>query len=411
MTHPAQRPRLLMIAFACNPAGSGEHWLGWGWAEQAAQFCEVTLLTWNRYAAEIEKAAPALGIKPVCIGVPDMVNRIGDRSGAGRWFRQIIWHRRAAAVAARLHHEQPFQLAHQTTFHTFRIPFRAAGWGIPSIWGPIAGGESCPPGFGPWLGNLRAIESTRKWTNALALAQPAVRRSLRKATVLFVSNHTTLNFLPQWCHERSVIVPPNSLRDDPPPPPARAREAGAPLNLLFVGNCVATRSIPLVLAALKRIPADIVRLTVVGSGAALNDWKKLAAKDGLDARITFTGPLPRTELPGHYTRADAFVFPALRDSGGSGLLEAMSFGLPVVCCDWGGPAEMVNDQCGIKIPVTSPEAAISGFAEAFQKLHAKPEWRVAVGAEAWRRVREEFSWQKKRAVLESAYARCLGGSR
>jgi glycosyltransferase involved in cell wall biosynthesis len=411
MTNPAQRPRVLMIAFACNPAGSGEHWLGWGWAEQAAKSCDVTLVTWNRFAAEIERAAPAAGIKPVCLGVPDAVNRLGDRNSAGRWFRQVIWHRRAAAVAAQLHREQPFALAHQTTFHTFRIPFRAASWGIPSAWGPIAGGETCPPGFGPWLGKLRTVESTRKWTNALALAQPAVRRSLRAASVLFVSNHTTLNFLPAWCRDRGIVVPPNSLRDDPPPPPARQRDAAAPLNLLFVGNCVATRSIPLVLDALKRMPAGAARLTVVGGGAALEDWKAQTARDGLGERVMFTGAVARTELARHYENADAFVFPALRDSGGSGLLEAMSFGLPVVCCDWAGPAEMVDDKSGVKVPVTTPEAAIAGFAWAFEKLRAQPDSRIELGQGAWRRVRGEFSWAKKREVLEAAYTRCLGLSR
>ena len=47
MLNNSTRPRILMIAFACNPAGGGEHWLGWGWAEQAAQLCDVTLLTWG----------------------------------------------------------------------------------------------------------------------------------------------------------------------------------------------------------------------------------------------------------------------------------------------------------------------------------------------------------------------------
>lgn len=26
------KPRVLIIAFASNPVGTGEHWLGWGWA-------------------------------------------------------------------------------------------------------------------------------------------------------------------------------------------------------------------------------------------------------------------------------------------------------------------------------------------------------------------------------------------
>ena len=196
-----------MIAFACNPAGIGEHWLGWGWAEEAAKSYDVTLLTWDRRAKEVEQAAPAAGLRAVCVGVPGWVNTLGDRSGLGRWLRQIVWHRRAYAVAKRLHAEKPFALAHQTTFHTFRIPFRAAGLGIPAVWGPIAGGEASPPGFGPWLGQLRTGEAARKVMNRLALAQPSVRRSLRLAKAIFVSNQTTLNFcqpgavsVALWCH-------------------------------------------------------------------------------------------------------------------------------------------------------------------------------------------------------------------
>lgn len=396
-----------MIAFACNPVGIGEHWLGWGWAEEAAKSCDVTLLTWDRRAKEVEQAAPAAGLRAVCVGVPGWVNTVGDRSGLGRWLRQIVWHRRAYAVAARLHAERPFVLAHQTTFHTFRIPFRAAGLGIPAVWGPIAGGEASPPGFGPWLGELRMGEAARKVMNRLALAQPGVRRSLRLAQAIFVSNHTTLNFLPAWCRQRCIVVPPNALREEPALPPVRTRESGAPLNLLFVGNCVATRAIPLVLEALGRVPALPWLLTVVGAGAALEDWKKFAARKGLAEKVNFTGAVPRGELPGYYTRADVFVFPALRDSGGSGLLEAMSFGLPVVCCDWGGPAEMVNESSGIKVSVDDPETAIKGFAAACERLHADPGWRKALGEAGFKRVKEEFSWRKKREVLEATYARCL----
>jgi glycosyltransferase involved in cell wall biosynthesis len=180
---------------------------------------------------------------------------------------------------------------------------------------------------------------------------------------------------------------------------------------LFVGNCVATRSLPLIFEALKRLPALPWQLTAVGGGAALADWKSLVTTNGLTSRVIFTGAVPRTELPGYYERADVFVFPALRDSGGSGLLEAMSFGLPVVCCDCGGPAEMVDDNSGVKVPVTNPEAAISGFVTAFQTLHDQPTWRATLGGNAYCRVQEEFSWEKKRTVLEAAYARCLGTSR
>jgi glycosyltransferase involved in cell wall biosynthesis len=400
-----------MIAFACNPAGGGEHWLGWGWAEQASQSYDVTLLAWDRFAPAIQTHAKAAGVRAVCVGVPAWVNRIGDRNTLGRWFRQLVWHRRASGIALQLHAKEAYKLVHQTTFHTFRIPFLAADWKIPKVWGPIAGGEACPPGFGPWLGRLKSAEAMRGTMNRLALAQPRVRHSLRAADAIFVSNHTTLNFLPESCRSRCLIVPPNAVRGQLAPPPDRVSNPKAPLKLLFVGNCIATRAMPLVFDALKRVPKSSWNLKVVGAGAALEDWKTDVAKAGLNSNVTFTGAVPYVEVVKHYAEADAFVFPALRDSGGSGILEAMSSGLPVVCCDWGGPAEMVDEHSAVKIPVSHPEETIAGFAAAFERLQAQPAWRLELGQAAFRRARDEFSWRKKRDVLEKTYERFLGATR
>jgi len=167
----------------------------------------------------------------------------------------------------------------------------------------------------------------------------------------------------------------------------------------------------LVIEALRRVPELNWRLTVVGSGSSVSDWKELVLKNSLGERVTFTGLVPRERIEDYYLEADAFVFPALRDSGGSGLLEAMSYALPVVCCDWGGPAEIVDGNSGIKVSVASPEAAIEGFVAAFKRLQADPAWRLATGQNAFRRAGEIFSWSHKRAVLEATYEGCLGARR
>ena len=43
-----------------------------------------------------------------------------------------------------------------------------------------------------------------------------------------------------------------------------------------------------------------------------------------------------------YQTHDLFVYPSLHDSSGNVVLEALSFGLPVVCLDLGGPAQIVT---------------------------------------------------------------------
>lgn len=395
-----------MVAYACDPQGTGEHWLGWGWAEQAARNFSVDLITTPKAQAAIEKSCVSLDISPHFVPVPGWVRTVTETAGGG-WWRKIAWQNRVLKVAESLHREKQFQIVHQTTFHTFRSPFLAARLGIPSVWGPIAGGEHVPPGFGRYLGKERISEWNRNIANRISIRMPSIRRSLREASVLFVSNRTTLNFLPQWCHARCRIVPPNALRAEEetlhPILPGAGSAAPGGARLLYVGNCVATRAIPLVLEALARPEASGATLTVVGEGPALTDWKARAMDSGFGPRVSFAGKVPRQQLDQYYGAADALVFPALRDSGGSALLEAMVRGLPVICMDWGGPGEMVDEKTGIKIPVTTPEAAVEDMARAIGRVGSERGIGETMGRAGRLRALEIFSWQAKRELLEKTY--------
>ncbi len=403
--------RVAMLAYACDPDGSGEHWLGWGWAEQAAHAFDVHLFTPAKARVAIEKRAEKLGITAHFIELPPTWRWWSERFGnAGLWWRKIAWARLAAHAVAVEHAKDSFAIVHHTTFHTFRVPLYAASLGIPAVWGPIAGGESTPSGFNKYLGSARWSEAWRTVSNRLWLQWPAVQRALKDTRVLFVSNSITREFLPESCRQKCELVPANALRsEDMEINIDRRRDRTAPVSLLYVGNCVARRSIPLVLEALKRTTAEC-RLVVAGDGPALGEWRRCTADLELNDRVEFRGQVPRADLPGLYSEADALVFPALRDSGGSALLEAMSKGLCVICLDWGGPGEMVDHASGIKVSATSPEAAIAGFAEAFQRLHDDPALSDRIGRAAMVRAREKFCWAEKRRLLESTYHRLISAS-
>lgn len=405
------KPRVLMIAYACDPRGTGEHWLGWGWAEQAAQSFEVDLIATPKARAAVEERSRAIGITPHFVEVPAAVRRLTELAG-GSWLRKLAWQKRVARLAAQLHAEKRFSLVHQTTFHTFRVPFLAAGLGVPSVWGPIAGGERVPPGFERYLGGARFSELGRNLVNRFWLQAPSVRNSLRQASVLFVSNHTTLSFLPEECRAKGRIVAPNALRaeDEQYTRPTREAAAGksAAYTLLYVGNCVATRAMPLVFEALGQSGLADYELVVVGGGPALAHWKRFVAKLGLGAKVRFEGKVPYARLNAYYAAADVLVFPALRDSGGSALLEAMARLVPVICLDWGGPGEMVDAQSGVKVPVSSPDKTVSAFAGALRQLGRDAGLRETLARAGRARAETLFRWQAKRELLEATYRRLLG---
>lgn len=387
-----------MVAYACGPDGTGEHWLGWGWAREASQHGEVTLVTTPKFRDSLSQAAARFGI--TCHFVAP--------TGAEGWGRKLRWQKSVWDLTSVWHAQKPFHLVHQTTFHTFRVPFRCADLNIPSLWGPIAGGESVPPGFYGVLGKSQWPERFRAALNRLCLLHPRVQHSLRKSSRIFVSNRTSLAFLPSRIHPKCRLVAPNAVQDSEERNLlARPhRPEGAPTRLLYVGNCVATRAIPLVLESLRRVGPSFL-LRVVGGGPSLAAWRIQAKKLGLEKQVEFLGPQPKESLPEFYRQADLFVFPALRDSGGSALLEAMEQGVPVLCFPWGGPAEMVSERTGFLVEVQSPAETVRRMAAVITGLRENPASGRHKADEARLWARHQFSWHRKGELLGQTYREIL----
>lgn len=393
-----------MLAYACDPAGGGEHWLGWGWAETAARFCGVTLFTPSKSRAAIESAIQNTGISAQFIDLPPWLRWTSEHLGtAGSWWRKIAWAKKAAAVVRS--QIESFDIVHQTTFHTFRVPFYAASLGRPSVWGPMAGGEKTPPGFDEFLGPSADSERKRTRQNLRWLKWGRVQKSLRDVSCIFASNQTTRDFLPDFARKKTIIVSPNTLRPEDSPRLREHSTTAGRLKLIYAGNCVDTRSIPLVLRAMESVTG--VELVVAGGGPALDGWRVEADRLRVADRVAFAGRIPREQLVRLYADSDALVFPALRDSGGSALLEAMSIGLPVICLDWAGPGEMVDVTSGIKVAVNSPEQTIHELNTAFIRLRDQPGIAASLAAAAIERARSRFTWNAKEKILRTTYERLL----
>jgi hypothetical protein len=77
------KANILMIAYAYDPRGSGEHWLGWGWAEQAAHSHQVDLVTTPKGRAAVEESSRTAGITPHFVSVPGWLRAAASRLVVG----------------------------------------------------------------------------------------------------------------------------------------------------------------------------------------------------------------------------------------------------------------------------------------------------------------------------------------
>jgi len=131
------------------------------------------------------------------------------------------------------------------------------------------------------------------------------------------------------------------------------------------------------------------RLLLIGtdyeSGGRAERW---ALSKGLASGVDFRGPVSHDSLPELLRSADVFVHPAIEESFGLVLVEAMAQRVPVIGGESSGAVPWVlgHGEAGILVDVTAPDE----LAEAMLNLFADPERRACLAAVGFRRAWDEF---------------------
>lgn len=405
-----------MLAYCCHPAGTMEQRNGWHRAVLAARAgFDVTVL----YCPSSTDLDDSL----LTTQLPDELRQsiqfepIQLTKSQQRWHdfeptfyaAYKIWHRLAFERARELHHQHPFSMAHTVTLCGFREPGFLWRLGIPHFWGPLGGTHVYPFKFLGLLGwKDRFREVSRSCLNWLQLyCTPRVRQASRRSIAVIAATTAA-----QSTFKQSFGVPVlreletgiESVRATPRP----TRHPNDPLKILWAGRLRGWKAFPLLLYALARLPdGKSFQLRVLGDGSCLPQWKGLALHLGIADRIEWVSWPTYTETLPHYDWADVFAFTSLRDTSGTGLLEALAAGCPIISVNHQGAADIVDQTSGILVPVKNQEVTVQGFADAITSLQRSPElWKqLSDGA---RERAKQYRWDARldwtRALYENGLA-------
>jgi glycosyltransferase involved in cell wall biosynthesis len=153
-------------------------------------------------------------------------------------------------------------------------------------------------------------------------------------------------------------------------------------------------------------PQCPIELTVLGDGDETTTWQDLAQRLRIQSRTRWTGELPQAEAVALVAQADVFVFTSLQEGTPNVVLEALSLGLPVICHDACGMGAVVDETCGLKVPLRNPACSIKGFVGAIRHLASHPVEVARLSAGALRRA-AELTWDIKARLIAETYDRTL----
>lgn len=106
-------------------------------------------------------------------------------------------------------------------------------------------------------------------------------------------------------------------------------------NLLYVGTIEPRKGIKYLLKSLALLKQENIsfKLTLAGTITDMNYFNELKLfikENDLEDFISFIGRVPVSDLEILYQNASCFVFPSLHEGYGMVLIEAMSYGVPVI---------------------------------------------------------------------------------
>ena len=371
--------RVLLIASSLDGTDISEPEVAYHWAVRLTARHDVTVLTSRkRDRASARDQLPLARFVEwpewPLVGRAETLNNLLHPSYVGFYAQVRRWIRRA------LRDGEQFDIVHQLTPMALRYPSPAIGLVPRLVIGPMAGALPTPTGFADEMGAAPFYMKLRTLDRWRFAHDPILRRSMTEASVILGGAPYVRDVLAGVPVRRFEVMSEHGVAELPPAQDRPPREPGQ-LKGLFVGRIIRSKGLRDAIRALS-VLSDLpgVTLDVAGVGPDRDDCEAEARRLGVADRVRFLGWKTRAEVTELYRQADAFIFPSFREPTGGVVIEAMSYGLPVVVADYGGPAALVSADSGIRVAPTDPARYAVDLAAAIRDLAADPERGTALGS-------------------------------
>lgn len=401
---------ILISAYACEPYKGSEPAVGWNWALNLSKKHKVCVITRRNNKEAIEKFLDDENIrinnlKFYYYDCNKILIRLKKKLPYGVFIYYKLWQNGVQKLASDIVNIENIDVIQHITFNEYRTPGNLSKLNVPFIWGPIGGGQYYNSIFDNYMINKSTIikEKIRNVINYTISKSNKVKSSIRRSDVVLVADKSTEKLLPKKFNNKYIRMLETAYYHDFNFKKTYNLNKNEKIKLLWVGNIIARKGLPILIEALKKIDKNKYELVVIGEGPELDYCKDKAIKYNINKNIKFKGKISYEEINEWYRKSDLFIFTSIRDTSGNVVLEAMENGLPVIAFNHHGVADMINNECGTLIDLYNPIQIIDDLSKSINNYYDN---RIEIkfkGEKARERLIEYYTWDKKMDEIENIY--------
>jgi len=405
---------VLVSAYACGPNWGSEIGMGWNWVINLSNYCQLTVITETGFEKDINKKIPELKLKYNprfhFIDIGEKGRELFWKQGSFLFYWHYKkWQKEALALANGIMVNKKINILHQLNMIGFREPgFLWKIDNIPFVWGPVGGYNQVPWAYISKMNisNLMfySVKNVINLFQIKLLTRP--KKAAKSSTILFAANDESAGHLKKYINDNLIVLNETgcglvteTVFDNP--------TRNKTLKILWVGRLQGLKALPIALETLSLLKGNInFNFTIVGDGPDEEKCKKLVAKLGLSDKVIWKGRIANDEVIRIMRNSDFLFFTSLKEGTPHVVTEAIQNGLPVLCHDSCGHGTVINEHCGVKIPMINFFQSVLQFKQEIEKFADNPKQLLILSKGAYERA-HELSWDLKAKFMYQKYLEVL----
>ncbi|MBN1975112.1 MAG: glycosyltransferase family 4 protein [Sedimentisphaerales bacterium] len=402
--------KVLVSAYACSPYRGSEPGMGWGWIHALSKYYDLWVITEkDEFQSDIETELnnkPELRDRIRFYYIPRKRYKILEKIWPPSYYWSYKkWQKEAYTLAFSLHKEIGFDIVHQLNMTGYREPGYLWKLPLPFIWGPISGFMQMPWPFMRILGLKNAVfYSARNIINAVQMRfSSRVKKAMLRTNALIAATREDQAAIKKIFNKESILINETGVILPSAKSQRLPYNKDRALKLCWCGLIIGRKALPIALHAINRLQKALrIEFDIIGDGSERRRCVALSRKLGIDSSVKWHGWIEHDEAIRIISHSDIMLLTSIQDSTTSVVMEALYLGVPVICHDICGFGTVINEICGIKIPVINPSKSIDGFVNAISKLANNPALLTNLSNGAFRRACE-FTWEHKKDAILPIY--------